>query len=470
MSDRSRREARRERTVVSARDWIDQHGSGGWTSLNIPEGAKLFKADREEDRYFDFVPFITGEGNPQCPPDRLYFQRTYWCHRNIGPNNETYICLAKTFGERCPVCEHRVELDRNTDRGDKQAQAEIVALLAQERQLYNIVDVTTRESEEIGVQIWDISWHLFGKFLKAKIDRSRREDEYDLFADPDNGFTLKLGFLKRKIGERGQPFYEASDIEFHRRKDPLLDKYLDQAYCLDKVPKHVSYDKLRSVFLQLPSDENGGNNERDAGRDDRRDDRGGDRRGGGGREGRRDERDERPAPRDDDRGRSGGRERDRDDRGERDDRGRNDRGRDDNRRGERDDGGRPGERAAPERSRSDDREEPRGRPERDSDEPRGRDEERPVRRGRTGDNGKDEKEVAPAKGGRAKTAKEAGISAGTFVTWKGQEYEVTRVSEDGTSLTIEHENGDQERGIAPGDVEKVQTSDAKEEPKGRRGR
>lgn len=52
------------------------------------------------------------------------------------------------------------------------------------------------------------------------------------------------------------------------------------------------------------------------------------------------------------------------------------------------------------------------------------------------------------------------FKAGDFVTYKKREYEVLKVSGDGTSLTLEDENGKQERGVDPADCKRVPVADA----------
>src|SRR3954467_3986114 len=53
----------------------------------------------------------------------IYYERSYYSHRGIGPNEEMVVCPAMTFGEKCPVCEHRNEIrnDPKFKKGDDDA-------------------------------------------------------------------------------------------------------------------------------------------------------------------------------------------------------------------------------------------------------------------------------------------------------------------------------------------------------------
>ncbi len=60
---------------------------------------------------------------------------------------------------------------------------------------------------------------------------------------------------------------------------------------------------------------------------------------------------------------------------------------------------------------------------------------------------------APARKG--KTAEECGLKKGGMVMYDGVEYEITNVSGDGTRLTLETQDGEEERGVSPEDVQPV---------------
>lgn len=240
---RARREERRERGKVSARKTAEDHKSGFQSkSIKIPDGVRLFIVKAEGVRRLEIIPYVVPEGakNPNAEPGEMHFESTFWVHRDIGPDGDAYPCLKKTFGEACPICDFRAELLRDPDADENQ----VKNLAPKERQLWNVYDL---DDPARGVQLWDVSFHLFGKQLYARVNNSDEEDNYEFFADPDEGMTLKVGFKEESFG--GNTFYTAQTIDFKPRKEPLSDEILDKASVLDSLINHYDYDELKAVFL-----------------------------------------------------------------------------------------------------------------------------------------------------------------------------------------------------------------------------
>jgi hypothetical protein len=234
----------KNRKKVSAKKWAEEHVSGfSRTTLAVPENCSIFAPKKAGTYRLDFIPYTAGEGNPKADSGEVHFERTYWIHRGIGPNQDSYCCPAKTFGKSCPVCEHRSKLLRKSDSDEDL----IKQLTPKERQLFNIIDLSETEK---GVQVWDVSYHLFGKHLKNKLDNADEDDNYDLFPDLEEGKTLKIGAQEDSMG--GRPFLTFSDIEFKERKEAYDDEMFEKAHCLDEMPKEIAYEELKKLFLQEP--------------------------------------------------------------------------------------------------------------------------------------------------------------------------------------------------------------------------
>jgi pyruvate/2-oxoglutarate dehydrogenase complex dihydrolipoamide acyltransferase (E2) component len=211
------------------------------TSLKLPEGVNLFSVKKGGVKRLEIVPYeVTSGANPDSQPGDLYFQRTFWTHRGVGANNDTYICPQRTAGQRCPICEERARLDK---AGDTDPEL-LKDLLPKKRQLWNVYD---HSDPDRGVQVWDISYWLFGKQLFARITHADEEDEYEWFADPDDGFTLKVGFTEKQFA--GNTYTEAETIDFKLRAEGLDPDILDAANDLDGCLVVEDYDKLASVFF-----------------------------------------------------------------------------------------------------------------------------------------------------------------------------------------------------------------------------
>lgn len=241
-------EARAER-VVSARQLVTERDSGSkLSSLNLPEGASLLQIKKACTLKVDVLPYEITKANVnpfKKQKGQLHFERTYYVHRNVGPENGTYCCLALTFRQACPVCEYRAQLAREPEGNEK----EISSLKPSERQLFNLIDLGDKEK---GIQIFDYSQWLFGKVLNAKIKRYD-DHRYDFFADLKQGLTIEMTFDESKSG--GYTSYPCIEIQFLPRLKAYKESILEKVYDLDEIPRMVPYTELKKIFLQVPPDE-----------------------------------------------------------------------------------------------------------------------------------------------------------------------------------------------------------------------
>lgn len=230
--------------VQTADRRIKEHQSAGGKWLKVPAGTTFFNPKETKTIRVTVVPYeVTEKGNPHCDPGYLYGERTAWCHFGIGPNQGSYVCNAKTYNTKCPVCEYRANLMKKG--GDEE---QIKALAPKERQLWNVVD---HKAEDKGVQLWDVSYHLFGKFLDNVINEAEPEekDQFRAYVDPEEGCVIKATPIAKPNG-RGGTFNEFSNIQLMPRSKPVNKEWLDAALNLDKLVPPVDYDELKKVFLQ----------------------------------------------------------------------------------------------------------------------------------------------------------------------------------------------------------------------------
>ncbi len=240
VTKRKSREARR----AGSKKRDAQHRAGGeWTTLAIPDGVDIFQP-KEGNYRIDIVPFVAGKGNPYAESGELYYERTFFIHRGIGPNNESYVCLLKTFGKPCPICEYRAKLSNDPDADDKL----LKDLKPRERQLFLIYD---RKEPEKKIQLWEVSYFVFGALLdKRRKDAEEDEPHITDFDDPDSGSMLKIGFSEEDGG--GFNFLKAYSIDFKPRSNGLPREVMDIDHdiCLDDILKETSYDQLKAIFHQ----------------------------------------------------------------------------------------------------------------------------------------------------------------------------------------------------------------------------
>jgi hypothetical protein len=224
--------------------------------FNLPSDVTMFSVKSDKALKLDVLSYeVQSDDNPFAESGDLHMERTFYTHRGIGASDNSYICPAKTWDKPCPICEYRAKLANDKDADEDT----LKELRPKERQLWNIRDL---DSPEKGVQLWDISFHLFGKQLDAAIRNSDEEDEFEFYADNEDGHTLKVGIKERSFG--GRAFYEAETIYFKERKEQYDEEILDEVHDLDSILKEYSYKELKAIFLQLDNGDGDDDDDDDA--------------------------------------------------------------------------------------------------------------------------------------------------------------------------------------------------------------
>ncbi len=104
--NRRQKENTRKRKRVSARTASEDYSAGkGSNYLRPPEGLATFKPEAKKYR-LDFMPYVVGKGNPVASEGDEFYERKFFVHKNVGPDEDWVICPAKTFKKPCPICEY----------------------------------------------------------------------------------------------------------------------------------------------------------------------------------------------------------------------------------------------------------------------------------------------------------------------------------------------------------------------------
>ena len=69
--------------------------------LNLPKGVNIFSSPNSGRISIDIIPYIVAvENHPDrndkvgiAQPGDLWYKRPYQVHRNLDPNNESFVCL-----------------------------------------------------------------------------------------------------------------------------------------------------------------------------------------------------------------------------------------------------------------------------------------------------------------------------------------------------------------------------------------
>jgi len=229
--------------------------------LSLPSDISVFKETPGSIVRFDILPYtVTDKKHPDkttigdftiAGKGDVWYRRPFKTHRNVG--NDTVLCLG-SFGLPCPVCEERNRLVNQDGATD-----ESKALKSSNRQLYVIAPIAEKVGEadwkklDGKPQLWTISHAMFQKMLKAEIDL---DEDYEIFADLEEGLTLEVRFSSETIGG-GQPFSMASRIDFKERKKQYSDSLMDSMPDLDSIIKDsaLTYEALKDKFYEIDESE-----------------------------------------------------------------------------------------------------------------------------------------------------------------------------------------------------------------------
>lgn len=207
--------------------------SGGAYDSYLPNEVITFKP-RDGENCIRLLPWNI---NPDTQDDLADKWGDHWgidisIHYNVGPDEQSYLCLDKMKGEPCPVCEARRS---GTDE-------EADALKISSRILCWLID---RNDEKAGPKIWSMPLGLSNDISAASQLKGGRggggEDGKVLLIDnPDEGFDVYFD----KEGEKIKTKYKR--VEVSREATPVHDKEATQdrwlAYISDPpLPELLNY-------------------------------------------------------------------------------------------------------------------------------------------------------------------------------------------------------------------------------------
>lgn len=216
-------------------------------NLEEYENVQFFKITKEEAEKrkkfdLDILPYIitTEKHTKGVEIGFVDYKLEYWRHQNIGPNNQTILCLSKTYDKPCPICELYETLKDELGWDHKDTKA----VKAKRRTIMNIIDLA---NEEKGIQVWDVSWHIFDSLLLVEVDDFDSEEQL-LFYDIEEGKTIRIRSFLDNMG--GTKFASIDKLDFIDR-EPLNDTIEEETYPLDaliEIPTYKEVKKLISVI------------------------------------------------------------------------------------------------------------------------------------------------------------------------------------------------------------------------------
>lgn len=173
--------------------------------------------------------------------DKDYLMDIY-THKNIGASESSVICLKKTYGKPCPICE-QAELFKKQGKEE-----ESKALKATRRVFYNVQDLKDGK-----LKIFETSHFLFEKEL---IDEARDGEEgFVNFADEDEGKEISFKATKEKKGKI--EYLAFKSFRFEDRDEPLNSDLIENAVSFDEIMNVPTYEQVEKILFGSDEDDEG---------------------------------------------------------------------------------------------------------------------------------------------------------------------------------------------------------------------
>lgn len=212
--------------------------------LNFPEGTEFFEV-KLGTNVIKIIPYIIkGKKHPLVAKGRVDkgdpdYILEYFVHSFVGPADADILCLKRTYGKACPVCDYIDEI-----KDDKSQEELVKKLKPKHRAVYNVVDLNGEDPEKI--QIFSVSRYLFEKELLDEAASSKDGDTVS-FANPEENWAIHFRASKESLGEAS--YFKFKSFRFKEDQDPFLDDWLDEAISLDDCLKVPSYEEAKALFL-----------------------------------------------------------------------------------------------------------------------------------------------------------------------------------------------------------------------------
>lgn len=242
MAKMSPREARKQ-AFLKRQKASQRVAAGSFGILKTTTDAKTWKCDNGRHD-IDIIPYVAGKHDPQVKEGEYTYVLEVFVHNKVGAEEDkTFICLHKTYGKPCPICEYRKRLIEEEADEDL---IESLKVSKYPRSLYNILcHDDPRKSKEI--VIFNTSHFLFEKQLVEMAQSTPRqiEEGYDPiidFADPEDGYGIS--FTREGEGRNTR----ITGIRFNKRKKAISEKILERAYVLDEIIHIPTYDEVYEAF------------------------------------------------------------------------------------------------------------------------------------------------------------------------------------------------------------------------------
>ena len=239
------------------RESVKRETDESYEKRELGDSYKYFKTDidipllklgptKDDPHSIDIIPFVVGDNYPMCPVKKKFLKKKgdiayyldVFVHKQVGLNKEEFVCLARSYGKKCPICE---EFQRRNDNDEPYD--DIKHLIPSRRNVYNVVCFDSEKETEKGIQVYEVSHYYMEKELQI---RAKRKNVY--YADPDIGkrvvFDIKNDTMKTIEGH-----------DFEDRDYKISDAALQDAFCLDELVYPATYAEIYESYFGEPFEE-----------------------------------------------------------------------------------------------------------------------------------------------------------------------------------------------------------------------
>jgi hypothetical protein len=231
---------------------------GGVSYLKLPEGVKMFKAEKAGLRRLDIMAYEVPKSSLQDPkiavPGDLWYELTYYVHSGLGADgDDTIVCPKKMLGERCPLCETAA---KKKARGDDWN--DFKEFTPKRRQMFVVID---RKSPDL-FQVMDAPYPMsgvyksLGNLLDFKLKNMEDNDPRAMFSHPCEGMTVEVGFEEDSFN--GHKFYKPISVDLVPRKEQYEESIIDELPALDDmliIEDYAAIEKLMYAETDLDSND-----------------------------------------------------------------------------------------------------------------------------------------------------------------------------------------------------------------------
>lgn len=248
----------------------ESNGATRKTFMNYSQcGLKFFKfADVGKFQDINILPWRISSKNHPGVVDGKYEIGDYdyvldlWIHSRIGPGEEDCVCLKRTYGKPCPICDEADRLWANPETKESARQ-----FFAKRKCIYLVDELNDKfESVSNEPKIFEVTHGLFSKDLQSKATSCLRGKGVVDFASVNvDSKGREIGkVVSFTIGEgtmgNGKKFKKAENFEFNDRVQEITDEMLEKCPSLDSMLIVKTPDEMKAMLYGEPDSEetNGG--------------------------------------------------------------------------------------------------------------------------------------------------------------------------------------------------------------------